>query len=65
MSIEPKFPSAAEAKKGNWYSRRHQTGQEARDAKRAYEEQQQAKMDRARAQNEATAARKVKEADAN
>ena len=32
MSIPCKFASAAEAKKGNWFSRRHQTSSEHQEA---------------------------------
>ena len=37
MSTPCKFASAAEAKKGNWFSRRHQTSAEHHEASKARE----------------------------
>ena len=58
MSTPCKFASAAEAKKGNWFSRRHQTSAEHHEASKARE----ARID---AQFQATTERvRVQDADA-
>ena len=54
MSIACKFATAAEARKGNWFSRRHQTSEAHRDAS-------DARKDRIQAQREATADRVAKQ----
>ena len=58
MSIPCKFASAAEARKGNWFSRRHQTSAEHHEASKTRE----ARLD---AQFQATAERvRIQDADA-
>jgi hypothetical protein len=54
MSIPCKFATAAEARKGNWFSRRHQTSEAHRDASNA-------RADRIQAQREATDLRAEKQ----
>ena len=64
MSIPCKFASAAEAKKGNWFSRRHQTSAEHHEASKTREArldaQFQATAERVRIQDEYAAARKLR-----
>lgn len=67
MSIACKFATAAEARKGNWFSRRHQTSEAHRDASDARKDriqaQQEGTMDRVAKQDEDAALRRAKLAD--